>query len=786
MPFLWKIGLYLKFKRRRTLGVFLSNFRGILFLFWSLLSATQKAFSETFVSFLISLFQCALATKCAELTSTLSFPFRYTFRNDIMEVISADSRIHPYSRVCIQAFPDDKFLVAHEEMGQIRGRYTCMQIKKRSDTVLQILEAELSEKMGRDLCKETLKLDGWIVLDAKNVLNQREDCSLVGGFNMQVYDKSLNKGVCDGYLGETRLESECQSEDGLNFYYRQAKCVPDGLLMYPSQRTYCLANWVDGNSNFILLKHSRQSYLWVFRYPKELKQGEGFNALLMKDLFATNNTIQATSNYLSLSMSRQTPKTLDSLCYDDYEICSVLRDPCSYSDDIARTCAKTCGFCTEKSPSLCQFGLPLNGMWNDTNQMSGGPNVIMNSTSVEIVGQEVLHCIEWSAERPDKRSKGPTATVEQMLVTVSENGCRPRYSCGKFTKFPFNVMFMQLSQTRLWPLVETKEDLYNCNKFSYTNGKDMEANPFRTRHENLLLSDHISGTECDLREYEHFAVLFKDGVRCSGELVQNTNRTSIELNFPECSVQRLRDTFVCLEFALLPPENDRILVTRSVDKTLHCWLFPTKPENIFHLIESDLCNLSMKRRIRKGRLRPIATFSIDPRRKVKVVTESSFTSEEETNIVQHGPVNDTLIVLETVQKVPKLRNKNLHRNRKTKSKKIPPVEPNQVVENMAASQEENSTLNYTVTSRIVTNDTTVSPVVVAAVIFTLLIFQIPLLCQCKCWGSFPYLEFFRLDERLLPRYKCNTNSFDKSCTKESFLSLRFLVHPEPTTQVFGD
>ena len=267
---------------------------------------------------------------CHQILNVVQFLFyRYVFTPDIMQVISSDLFRKPFTRVCIHAYPNDQFLVAHEEEGQTRGRYTCMQILKRSDTVLQIKEANLSDRMGSNLCVESnMKLDGWIIMDIKSVMNHREDCSLVGGFNMQIYDKSSHQGVCDGYLGETRLESECLPGDGLNFYYRQAKCVADGLYMYPTQRTYCLANWEDGKFKFILLKHDRMHYLWVMRYPKVIQRNGKFTAFLMKDLYATiDDAVTVTNNYLILSMGKQIPKTLDNLCYDDYEICSGFERP---------------------------------------------------------------------------------------------------------------------------------------------------------------------------------------------------------------------------------------------------------------------------------------------------------------------------------------------------------------------------------------------------------------------------------------------------------------------------
>ena len=230
-------------------------------------------------------------------------------------MVSSDSQVKPFTRVCIQSYKNDKFLVAHEETGQDpRFIHLYANSQKKFDRPADS-RSGIVRRNGRNLCDDSnMKLDGWIIMDIKSVMNHREDCSLVGGFNMQVYDKSSYKGVCDGYLGETRLESECLPGDGLNFHYRQAKCIPDGLYMYPTQRSYCLANWEDGQFKFILLKHDRMNYLWVMRFPKDVQSNGKFTAFLMKDLYATtDNAVTTTNNYLSLTMSKQNPKTPDHL-----------------------------------------------------------------------------------------------------------------------------------------------------------------------------------------------------------------------------------------------------------------------------------------------------------------------------------------------------------------------------------------------------------------------------------------------------------------------------------------
>ena len=571
--------------------------------------------------------------------------YRYNFTQDILQVVSTGPSIESYSRICIQSRGNNKYLVAHEQRGQTKGKYTCMQILIRGNSVLQLKQAKISTTLDSGLCSDNnLHLDGWLIIDTYSVMNQREDCSLNGGFNMQVYDKSTFTGVCDGYLGETRLESECLPGEGLNFYFRQPACIPDGLYMYPTQRTYCLANWDDEGFNFILLKHDRMTYMWLFRYPKTTPGEHKFIALLMKDLYAsTENSIIVTNQYLRLTMSRQNAKTLSNLCYDDYEICSVLRDPCSYSEEVARTCARTCGFCSDTKPTVCQLDSSFYGTWVNSNHPDDIPDIQINATSIYVSGTETLHCIDWTNGTKELEEPMSTADFddnheeEQMVVTVSGNGCRPRFSCTKFTKFA-KTFFMQFSKTRLWPLVQNKADNYTCNIFLYTSNKEIDKNPYRKKVSTLLLpSLEQANVSVDLSEFVNFDVHFKGGVQCSGNLTQRPLNDSAQFNVGNCPGQSLENTeFEFIEYGPLPfptPDNDMLLITKT-NNTMPitiCWLFPEKPNNVFHMIASKDCNGAMKRKIRKGRLYQIATF----------IKTAPWTSITDNNTVEGSMQNNT-------------------------------------------------------------------------------------------------------------------------------------------------
>ncbi len=537
-----------------------------------------------------------------------------------MQTNSTDPDTSSFSRFCVQAHGgrNDTFLVAHEERGQSQSLFTCIQFLRRAPAVVQIKQAVLSTTLNSNLCsRANLKLDGWLIIDTNSVMEQRADCILRGGFNMQVYDKSTYTGVCDGYLGETRLESECLPGEGLNFYFRQAVCVPDGLFMYHTQRTYCLANWVDEGFYFILLRHDTMTFMWLLRYP-QVSSTDEFIALLLKDLYATSQlSISVTDQYLQLTMSRQSPKLLDSLCFDDYEICSVLSNPCSYSEDIARTCAKTCGFCSDTKPSICTFPGQIQGTWVDlTRAEKQSAGVHLNTTSGHIAGLETFHCISWNESVNRSDSAAARRATEQMVVTVSQGGCRPRYSCLTTSRMS-NLLFMQMSETRLWPLVDNKDDEYDCSTFRYTDNKQFSKNPYRAKQSTVFLSEAApDSVDCDLTDFCEVNVQSGAGEACSGNLTQLAS-DSFDLSLPDCpDLEHTNTRFQCTAAAVLPSNassrHDFLLITKTKNVNAshtHCWVFPGYDQDTTYIVESEHCTEGVAAQLQKGLLVPDAIIT---------------------------------------------------------------------------------------------------------------------------------------------------------------------------------
>jgi len=191
------------------------------------------------------------------------------------------------------------------------------------------------------------------------------------------------RGVCDAWEGETRLESECTPGDGLTFFFRTQSCVPEDMLMYATQPTHCLATWNEGHYTFTVIRHYLFNYTWLLRFPAT--QSSSFTSYLFKDLMAdTADIITSTFNYLRLDTTRDTARSSGDLCYDDYERCTVMRPPCSGPNQQAElTCPLKCQLCRTSSPQWCRLQPEWIGKWDADGRTNNRSNsVTINGTTM--------------------------------------------------------------------------------------------------------------------------------------------------------------------------------------------------------------------------------------------------------------------------------------------------------------------------------------------------------------------------------------------------------------------
>lgn len=659
-----------------------------------------------------------------------------TIGRDTIRAVATDAFAKTYSRICIQEYPGQRFLVAHDERGQRKGRYTCIQFVRRGDGVVQLKEVGLFDRMHRRLCEEEkFKVMEWLILDMNVVLNNREQCTLKGGYDTSVYDKTMLRAYCDGYEGETRLESECEPGDSLTFQFRQQVCVPEEMFMYSRQRTFCLVNWQEEGFNFTLLRHDRYNYMWVLRYPSDAE--DSFTVHLFKDLFApTESTISGNENYLQISMSRRPDFNISTICEDDYEICSVLKNPCTYSDQMALTCPKTCGLCNRTIPAECTLPEGFQGAWADAGHPDRQALAISPSTLHFTGTNEQMRCISWG-----NPVDGVDGIKTYMFVSSSHKGCGPRYMCGRLSQISPHVMYLQISQSQRWPLIKKPTESIDCSQFVYDVDHSMNKNRYRSRHMKLLVSTQTNiSTTCDLSDFQHLEVRFDNDVSCKGRLVQPEEKDSMSFEFDNCAEQRLGGSFSCLELASHPVTGEEVLITRSEDEQIHCWMFPSRPRNHMQLIAGTDCDEVAPRRIKKGRLVPLATIV------ARKVTKTTLSREEnELDIEVEGAPGNNTVVNNT--KTERNHTVLIHEHNTTESHTegsiivshtidIPLDRTSRVNDsivisyNASADAPWNNSTNVTINSHNVEGSP--SPILVTALIVTLVAVQLTLICTCRC------------------------------------------------------
>lgn len=530
-----------------------------------------------------------------------------------MTTVSTDSTASSYSRQCLRSMGSDKYLVSHEESGAAQKRFTCIQFVRRSNNVIQLRAAPLSDIMNANfLCDDNkMELDDWLIIDREHVATDHHQCALEGGFSMMIYDSLHGQGICDGYKGETRMESECVRGEGLYFYFRHQNCVPENMYMYHTQRTLCLANWREGRYTFILLRHERLQYMWILRYPTTL--GESFSAHLLKDLKAdTDDHISDTNNYLRLDAVRDVSRPVTALCVDEYEICSLWLKPCSSGPLMALTCPRTCGICNATRPRVCRFNATWQGDWTAPSRPPGVA-VSVNETTLRVeraTGAETFHCVEWQV--PDTAKPGKRHVANQMLVKEFNNGCRPRYSCAKFVQKSTSVMFFKLSESRTWPFANSPSDPMDCRHFAFQKDIAIKPNYYRNKLLRLLVAEEGASVQCHLPgDLDDYTVRYPDGKRCRCSLAQSGQGTEISLRTHDCGARPIDQYFTCLDSSRILPSHHLLLVTRTFGRPeeILCWLFPRSEHRSFYLLSAEQCNEAAARRISKDRLKPLASFS---------------------------------------------------------------------------------------------------------------------------------------------------------------------------------
>ena len=162
-----------------------------------------------------------------------------------------------FQRECLFEIHSGKFLSSHRGLeSDYDNKYICMRFVKRSEHVVEMFESIISDIQDPRLCADgNLRVSEWPIVDADSHFRSVQPCQLpVGGYNVRIYDRYYRRGICDAYEGETRVENQCTADDGFIFRFRHSSCIPPEFDMSSVQRTFCIANWIDGENAFSIIR----------------------------------------------------------------------------------------------------------------------------------------------------------------------------------------------------------------------------------------------------------------------------------------------------------------------------------------------------------------------------------------------------------------------------------------------------------------------------------------------------------------------------------------------------
>ena len=492
-------------------------------------------------------------------------------------------------------------------------KYACLQMFARSEHVIQLSQSTESDIEHPSLCHQNFTLDNWPYVNIVNTFSRQVECPLQGGFNVHVYDKTSKTGLCHAYQGYTRIEVACHEDAGMRFLFRDAECVPANISMTVNQHTFCMGSWIDGECEFVVLRHDKMSRFWCLRLSKQ--NDNQYVGLLFRDLFCDDTVLPETDAYLRLDISRDTLHVGGELCVDDFEYCRIAQQPCIDSASLlTQTCAKRCGLCSTTHPSTCSIPLNFHARWYDVSNRRRRVAADITEHVLNVVNQHPLQCVNWS----NRSVAASPQFVELMFVAKADGGCKPRYSCVQLRATSPSVLRLKQSSTQMWPFPNSDARRIDCSGFGYaqqTGGSmALQDSHFKT----LIAAAGLTYVDCELQRDWSFSVAWTTRHQrqpCRGSLTQAGLGTSSKkkLTLNGCDGEELEKIFACIASDMKSFSKEQLIITETLDTDdrFICWFFPSPPSDVFYQLPvSDCGEVGLtSRKLRLNTLNITATFT---------------------------------------------------------------------------------------------------------------------------------------------------------------------------------
>ena len=297
---------------------------------------------------------------------------------------------------------------------------------------------------------------------------------------------------------------------------------------------------------------------------------------------------------------------------------------------------QTCQVCHSVRPHTCTLESHYSGAWYDAIDL-GQLALSIDNTTVSVYSQnsnEQLHCIEFD---PETSASPNSFEKTRMLVRGFNNGCRPRYSCVQFMQKSSTALFFRLSQGQAWPFTSSPSDAIDCSSFRYAGEASLMPNKFRSSTFNLVYSLAPTAVDCDLPHVRgNYAANFKSGQQCAAEVSQPGD-TSLSVTLRDCDVSWLSQEHTCMDSSRMFDRRDLMVITRARHDPdlIHCWVIPRRQRDVIYLIGATDCDDTAGKRLHRGRLKPLVTFT--RRGTLPTIDYTSDTAENELPEVGDTP-----------------------------------------------------------------------------------------------------------------------------------------------------
>lgn len=491
---------------------------------------------------------------------------------------SAYCKSYEYVRRCVK--DSDGVLMVHQDTKKrvstrhsVLKRYACLQIIRRSDAVFQIMTSLPTNAQIEPInCSvEALKLDYRPFVSYDKFFDVQMPCLFSGGYSFKMMD-SGNRSICEKFMLPLRIESDCYENDGMNFRFREKKCM--GIFetgeFQDMLQLRCLATWSDNTYSYSVVGRNDATSYWCLR----LTQGD----VGMKEIHVFNNGDCQNTRKLQtkeyMVLRDFTKHIVTTTCADQFQYCEDVIILCS-TPNRKVFCNESCGYCQPMDDtSSCSFPRLLHGKWKQTTT-SSDITVHITDKNINIDPYGDLKCIDSTNSFISRRK----------LLKLFHNGCYPRYMCLEFDRPSPSVMRYRLGRILHWPLPEPDLYRYICDNTNFdVNVRSRTDRPRDTPVMGMIPRRHIIDTSsvsyvpCTLPWFIPQTVYFVSDTIEQGCLVHEmvSSPHKITLKYLKNSYVSMQKEFVCLASMKSVGENDRIM-TQSMENSMYlCWIFYNK------------------------------------------------------------------------------------------------------------------------------------------------------------------------------------------------------------------